>query len=106
MERLLTVKQAADYLQIHPQTLYRNKEILRIEITGGIRFKESELEKYLDQKTIKISSLIFSQIINNKSFRLTNSPENDIIFLEKTGGISELVKAKSKTRYNFGYGAI
>jgi len=106
MERLLTVKQAADYLQIHPQTLYRNKEIPRIEITGGIRFKKSELEKYLDQKTININSLIFSQIINNKSFSLTYPPENAKILLKKSGGISELAKAKSKTRYNFGYGAI
>jgi len=107
MEKLLTTKEVADLLQCHPQSVYRNEELSCVKIPGiGKRYKESELEKYLDQKTIKISSLLSLQIIKNKSFSLTFPPENAKIISKKSGGISELAKAKSKTRYNFGFGAI
>jgi len=106
MYKLLTVKQTADLLNCHPQSIYKNNELPRMEIPGiGIRFKESDIDKYTEQRVIK-QPLSSTQLTDIQSFRLTIPPENDIIISKKSGGINELAKAKYKTRYNFGYGAI
>jgi len=98
-----SVRQAAEYLQIHPQTLYKKREIPRKKIPGGIRFKESELYKYIEQKTI--NSLPFYQpFLNSQPFSLKSLPENDMNY---SGGQNNgMAKAKSQSRLNFGIGAV
>lgn len=48
---LLTVEEAAAKLKIHPKTLYRNREIPRVELSDGtIRWIESELDSFIRSK--------------------------------------------------------
>ena len=102
MDKLLTVPQAAEYLQIHPQTLYMKKEIPRKKIGRSIRFKESELEKYIEQNTV--NPLPFHQpFLNSQPFNLKIPPENDMNY---SGGKNGMAKAKSQSRLNLGIGAV
>ena len=106
MEKLLKTKEVADLLQCHPQSLYRNKELPYIKIPGiGIRYKELELDKYVEQKSIRIRSLV-APLNPAKSFKLTNLDEFDKMYLQiNKGGISGSMNGK-KTRWNYGIGAI
>jgi len=106
MDRLLTAKELADRLNCHYQSIYRNQELPFIKIPGiGKRYRELDIEKHLGQKTIKKPPNL-PYLIDNQQFTLTNPPEYDIMKSKKSGGNCELTKSKSKTRYNFGYGAI
>jgi len=101
MDKLLTVREVAETLNCHPQSVYRNKKLPFISIPGiGKRYKESELKKYLDKQTLNCT-----QFINFQQFSLTSPPEESILNLDYSGG-SGMPKGKSKTRYNLGYGAI
>ena len=106
MEKLLTTKEVADLLQCHPQSVYRNKELSYIKIPGiGIRYRESELDKYIEQKSIKTRSLI-APLNPANSFNLTNLDEFDKMYLQKNkGGISGSMNGK-KTRWNYGFGSV
>jgi len=105
MDNLLTVPQVAEKLNCHPQTVYKNKEIPRIVIPGvGVRFRELELQEYIEKRTIKPPPEIL-QLAENKLISLISPPGCGSIKAEKSGG-GGMAKAKSKTRYNFGYGAI
>ena len=106
MKKLLTVQEVAEMLHCHPQSIYRNKELPYIKIPGvGIRYKESELNKYIEQKSIKTHSLI-APLNPAKSFNLTNLDEFDKIYLQKNkGGISGSMNGK-KTRWNYGFGSV
>ena len=54
MQKLLTTKEVAKILNCHPQSVYRNQEIPRIELPGiGIRFRESDIDNLIDQRTTK-----------------------------------------------------
>ena len=106
MENLLTTNEAAAILSCHPQTLYRNREIPRLDIPGiGIRYKQEEIEKLLEELTPKPGHNI-TQAIENKKDNYIFSPDFDILISNKSGGKSEMPKGKNKTRYNFDYGAI
>ena len=51
MERLLTVKEAAQYLGLKPQTLYlwvSRRRIVFVKIGRLVRFREKDLEEYVD----------------------------------------------------------
>ena len=100
MDRYLTANEVAGRLHCHPQTIYRNNKIPRTNIPGiGIRFKESTLEAYLNAKSTGIP--LNQQKIFSKS--LLKTPLRPIL---SPGGGSEMAKAKSKSRFNLGYGAI
>ena len=103
-----SVKSLSTYLGVSRSTIYRLVETNKIPyIKGpglGIRFRRERVEEWLENNSHK-SAVLYSQLIHNQSFRLTNTPENGII-IPKIGGICELTKFKSKTRFNFGYGAI
>ena len=97
MEKLLTAKEVAERFNCHVQTVYRNNELPRIEIPGvGIRFKESEVIKHVEQ---------YSTYSNkNNSDHLPFIQEEPTLHV---GGVScGMSKGKTKSRYNFGYGAI
>ena len=106
MVKLLTVQEVAEMLHCHPQSIYRNKELPYIKIPGiGIRYKESELDEYIEQKSIRIRSLV-APLNPAKSFKLTNLDGFDKIYLQiNKGGISGSMNGK-KIRWNYGIGAI
>ena len=102
--KLLTVNEAAEYLNCHPQSIYRNNELPCIVIPGiGKRFRLDDLDGYIKHKT---RGKIPDNSLYNQLFSLTSAPGFDKIISSKLGGICEMAKAKTKARYNFGYGAI
>jgi len=106
MEKLLTAHDVAAKLQCHVQTVYRNKELPRIKILGvGVRYLESRIEEDIEARTKK-SNLNTLELIDNQHLKLNKSSICDIIHSTEIGGKSEMAKAKPKSRYNFGYGAI
>jgi len=55
MERLLTSKEAAEYLNIHPKTLAahaRKGKVPAIHMGGRWRFRVSELNQWLDKQKV------------------------------------------------------
>ncbi len=61
MQELLTVAQVAEYLRIHPTSIYRlvkDNRVRYYRIEGvGIRFKKEELDKWLDEFSCKSAQL-------------------------------------------------
>jgi integrase len=106
MEKLLTAKEVAEILNCHIQSVYRDKEIPFKKIPGiGIRYKESELNKYIEQKSTKTRSLI-APLDPAKSFNLTKLDEFDRIYLKQNkGGNCGSMNGK-KTRWNYGFGSV
>jgi excisionase family DNA binding protein len=102
MDKLLTVCQAAEYLQLHTQTLYKKREIPRARIGRSIRFKKSDLEKYVEQNTISPSPF-HPPVLNNQSFSLRIPSEHGMDYF---GGKNGMAKAKSQSRLNIGIGAV
>jgi excisionase family DNA binding protein len=50
--KLLTVIETAEYLNCHPQSVYRNNELPSVVIPGiGKRFKVDDLDGYIEHKT-------------------------------------------------------
>jgi excisionase family DNA binding protein len=95
MDKLLTVCQAAEYLQLHTQTLYKTREIPRARIGGSVRFKKSDLEKYVEQGTVKPPS------IPSELQRLARYAK-----LNQKGGNCAVSKKKQRWNYGFGFGGI
>jgi len=97
---LLTVKDLSSLIKMHPQTIYslvRNKKISFVRLNSTcIRFRINDIDEYIEKNT-------------RKSFSIPSYPQNctnQPLKHNNYGGIYEVAKAKSKTRYNFGYGAI
>lgn len=111
MDRLLTVREAAEKLNCHPHSVYRlveSNEIPHIKRQGiGLRFNNNRLEEWLEKST-KNASENRLNYIDNQQYRLT-LPLISRIFIsdeKSNGGKGEMAKAKFKTRLNLGYGAI
>jgi excisionase family DNA binding protein len=68
MNGLLTVRQVATLLQVHPQSVYQNRQIPRIRIGSRIRFRASQVEQFLKQNTTNPLP-----VLNNQSFNPTKS---------------------------------
>jgi len=101
---LLSVKEAASYLGVSPCTVYRlekKREVPSIRGRGlGIRFKKEEIDSWLEKR--KSRSLPDPDLAG-----LTMPPRSTMKNSHGyTGGTSEMPTGKSKTRLNFGYGAI
>ena len=106
MERLLTVKEVAELLQCHPQTVYRNRDLPSIDIPGiGIRYKSIELDKYLERRTQQTHSLL-APISPYKSFELTDIDKFDKIYLKSIKGGNCGPMSGKKARWNYGFGAV
>ena len=101
IDRLLTVAETANYLKVSKSTVYRyaeNSALPHIRKKFGLRFRCKDLDAWLDQD--KRNCLPATAI----AFDLAQLSLNAIV---GRGGMSEVARtSKSKTRYNFGYGAI
>jgi excisionase family DNA binding protein len=54
MEKLLTVDEIADYLRVQPSTIYQwthQEYIPHIKLGGFVRFRVSQIDKWLESKT-------------------------------------------------------
>ncbi len=105
MAKLLTPAETADRLNCCVQTVYRNKNLPRAALPGvGVRFKESDLESFIEQNTIK-AQVILGPPVSPLSVSLENLAEFDRMFLKSTKGESGSM-SKKKTRWNYGFGSI
>jgi excisionase family DNA binding protein len=104
MERqgLLTTKELASLIGVSPWTIRRRvKEwaIPFIRFGQNIRFKEGVIDTWLAQRTSNPSP------IPESALNVDLQPEK-YDKIRGQGGFGEMAKAKSKARYNFGFGAI
>jgi len=105
MESLLTAKEVAKFLNCHPQSVYKDKRLPSIYLPGiGKRYDLDDLKEYLDKNKHKYMSES-PQVLDNQRIILTSTPDYGIKKSNESGG-SEMAKAKTKSRFNFGYGAI
>lgn len=104
---LLTVKQISEQLGYSDCTIYRmvaKQELPCIRLNGrDVRFKQQDVDEWLEKsKAMPLPQLVLPPraLTLPLACRITRSHG-------KTGGTGEMAKnAKSKTRFNFGYGAI
>jgi len=101
MDKILSVRETAEYLGVSTSTIYRyakKNEIPYIKKKFGLRFRQSEIEKWIDQDKRKTS-------ISNKILiqALTNPFASNID--KAKGGIKRMANPK-KGRQNYGYGAV
>jgi len=68
MDILMTTKQVAELLQIHPQSVYKNREIPRIKIGSLIRFRASQIEQ-----SPKLNTTNSLPVLNYQFFNPTKS---------------------------------
>jgi len=102
---LLTVKEASSYLGVCPCTVRRLEKkggLPSIRGRGlGVRFKKEEIDSWLEKR--KTGPLPCPSDLAG----LTMPPRRTMKKSHgETGGTGEMAKAKTKTRYNFVYGAI
>jgi len=102
---LLTVKEAASYLGVHPCTVRRLEkkgDLPSIRGRGlGIRFKKDEIDSWLEkQSTRPLPSPLDLAGLTMPPRHTMKRSHGD------TGGKSEMAKAKTQSRVNFGIGAI
>jgi integrase len=83
---LITARQLAEMLQVHPHTIYRNTTLPRIIVGKSVRFRADDVARYLESRTVKPCPL---------------PPKNDIIIL---GGKEPMPKRKKYI--SLGYGAV
>ena len=107
----MTVGEVAEILHCHPQTVYRlanAQELPHLRRKGiGLRFRKANLDEWLGKGLSKPVTESF-QLFNNQLFALTKAPQNTKLRVDgnSTGGTSEMARAKSKSRFNYGFGAI
>jgi len=101
-KELWTVKDVANYLDFHPNTVYKlleNGELPVIRIGGRIRFKREDIEDWISRHSFKPD--ILSIAVPNFC-----AIQNVYDKISHKGGFSEMAKAKTKSRFKLGYGAI
>jgi len=108
-QRLLTVKELSSFLSISQCALYRlveKHEIPFIRRQGiGLRFRREAIDEWLEKHTRKPNKYAI-QHVDNKRINMTSASLPPIIFVGGDNGGSEMATAKSKSRYNVGFGAI
>lgn len=105
-QSLLTVDQLSEQLGYSTTTIYRMVKragIPCIRPQGrDIRFEKGDIDEWLEKrKTSPLPQLVLPPrtLTLHSACRITSSHG-------KTGGTGEMPRGKSKTRFNFGYGAI
>lgn len=72
MNNLLSVKQAAFILRVHPLTIRRyikNKKLKAVKVGGNIRIEEESLQSFhKDIETIETQPRIFKSRVSDKQF--------------------------------------
>jgi excisionase family DNA binding protein len=104
IQGLLSVKELSSYLGVSPCTIYRLERkggLPSIRGRGlGIRFRKDEVDSWVEKR--KTNALSFPDLAC-----LTSPPIGPIKKgHDEKGGTGEMPKGKSRTRLNFGYGAI
>jgi excisionase family DNA binding protein len=101
MDALLTAKEVAAILRVHPNTVYekaRKGDIPSVKTRGSwIRFNEREIKEWIDRRTLKASP----QLEHLPELHL-DLEEYDKLFLK--GGKSAL--GKTPRRWNYGFGSV
>lgn len=101
MDPLLTAKDVAAILKVHPNTVYEKAKKGSIPSVrtsaSGIRFNEREIGEWIDRR----SRNALSQFEHFRAFHL-NLKEYDKILLR--GGKSAL--GKTPRRWNYGFGTV
>jgi len=101
MERLLTAREVADTLRLHPNTVYRLVETGRLKCIRrpglGLRFRPLDIEKWEAQG--EVSALPCPEALNRPSISLQNF---DRLYLK--GGVMAL--SRDSRRWNYGIGSI
>jgi excisionase family DNA binding protein len=101
MDPLLTAKDVAAILKVHPNTVYekvRKGDIPSVRTSGsGIRFNERDIINWIDKRSRKTSP----QVEHLPEFHL-DLEDYDKIFLK--GGKSAL--GKTPRRWNYGFGSV
>lgn len=94
------MREVADYLNLHPQTIYNlvsRSQIPQIRIPGvGIRFKKAAIDAWLDKNTYKTANDL--QVINRINSSLEDYDKNNL-----KGGTA---LAQKRRRWNYGYGTV
>jgi excisionase family DNA binding protein len=101
---LFSVKEAASYLGISPCTVYRLEKKGGLPSIRGrglrIRFKKEDIDIWLEKRKARPLPCLHPS-------SLTTPPASPIKRgYDEKGGAGEMALAKSRTRLNFGYGAI
>jgi len=97
MRQLLTVKEAADFLQLHPKTVYNYLKEGRItyhKIGNQVRLKECDLEEYLQQGKHNTSLDILPKL-------KLSLEKYDKVYLKGRSALN-----KSLKRWNYGIGSV
>ena len=108
MEPLLTVRDLSAKLRLSACTVYRLAEKGTIPFLRpqgrGLRFRADEINAWLERSSQKPIPALSPEALRDFR-RLTSPPPDDKDW--RQGGSSEMARtAKSKTRLNFGFGAI
>lgn len=102
---LLTVREVATYIGCSICAVYRwveRNEIPHIRLGRDIRFRPAELDAWLEKRKVKPLPLL-----ELPAKALTTAPACRTKRTNgKTGGTSEMAKAKSQSRHSLGYGAV
>ena len=102
---LLTVEEMATYLEYSECQLYRwakRNEIPHIRIGRDIRFRLADVNEWVEKRKVKPLP-----VLNLPANTLTLAPVCRTTGADgKTGGTSEMAKAKSQSRHSLGYGAV
>jgi excisionase family DNA binding protein len=93
MNKLLTVKETAEYLSIHPNTIYKWTEggkVPHIKINGQVRFERNTIESWLKTYTYKPSQT--PDILPNLENKLDISlKQYDNLYLKGDSGLNKIM---------------